>query len=284
MGRSNEAHVKWLKELGSMRGGEMKLAALLAEPPSEDAGADSGPDLIDEQGVARADSKRPGGPEVPPRSTDKEQQSKRDNWKPTNFPPGVPDKDEQDKRDNRNDSGAFKGKTVTVKDPRKPKNQPPKGKAQPLRIVLVSSGIKVDGPEPRTPVVIQGEIPIGSNSKADADAILKAIEKEEFKVSIGGVPAKVELRSAEGYKPDKSRFAIKIWIRTSIPTIERPGKDEIVDAPVVVQIGDISSDGKATIKVHYKPPPPKDPKTPAPTGFEPLDVLKRPLFPKGTAK
>jgi len=255
----DEAKLNWLKRLGVPDATITTLSANRGEgapnrlnqpgqaAPAEPVGgnADSVPDLINEQGVAWGDTKKPVG---------------------TGFPAGIPDKDEQDKRDNRNDSAAPKGKMVPVKFPKKSKKQPTRGNALPLRIVLDSSGIKATGPEPKTAVDIQGEIPIESNAKEDLDAILKAIEKEEIKVSIGSVPAKVELRSAEGYKPDKSRFAIKIWIRTSIPTIERPGKDEIVDAPVVVRIGDISSDGKATIKVHYKPPPSKDAKPRAPIG------------------
>jgi len=277
MSTIDEAKLSWLKRLGVPDATITILSANRGEgapnrlnqpgqaAPAEPVGgnADSVPDLINEQGVARGDTKKPVG---------------------TGFPAGIPDKDEQDKRDNRNDSGAPKGKMVPVRLPKKSKKQPPKGKALPLRIVLDSGGIKATGPEPKTAVDIQGEIPIESNAKEDLDAILKAIEKEEIKVSIGSVPAKVELRSAERNSKADKRLAIKVWIRTSIPTIERPGKDEIVDAPVVVRIGDISSDGKATIKVHYKPPPSKDAKPRAPIGLEALDVLNRPVGPKGPAK
>jgi len=278
MSTVDEAKLSWLKTLGVP---DATITALSAKggtgAPAEPVGgnADSVPDIINGD-VARADTEQRDGTEVPPRNTDKEQQSKRDNWKPTSFPPGVPDKDEQDRRDNRNDSGAFKGKTVTVKDPRKPKNQPPKGKAQPLRLVLDSKGITAAGREPGKAVKIQGEILFESNANVkDVDAILKAIEKEAIKVSIGGVTAKVELRLVERNDKSDKRFAIKVFVLTSIPTIERPAKDDYGDAPVVVQIGDdIRSDGKATIKVQYKPSPSKDPKTPAPTGSEVLDLVK----------
>jgi hypothetical protein len=63
MGRSNEAHVKWLREFVSKGSRGAKLAALLAEPPS-DADAGPVPDLINGQGLVRADTKgtlAPGG-------------------------------------------------------------------------------------------------------------------------------------------------------------------------------------------------------------------------------
>ena len=78
--------------------------------------ADSVPDLLNEQGVERADTKEPPG---------------------SGFPVGIPAKDEQDKRDNRNDSAP--GKTVPVK---KSPNHPTSGKPPQLRMVLDSSGSK----------------------------------------------------------------------------------------------------------------------------------------------
>src|SRR5207248_3360101 len=133
-----------------------------------------GHDLINGQGVARADTKQRDGPEVPLRNPDKEQQSKRENWKPTNFPPGVGDKDEQDQGENRKETSKTKTKMVDAnvvkkvlrKIFKKDKKPPAGGKAVPLRLVLDSSGITPAGTEPGKAVDIQGEIPFEPNANA----------------------------------------------------------------------------------------------------------------------
>jgi hypothetical protein len=142
-----------------------------------------------------------------------------------------------------------------------------KGKVFTLRMNLKPGSAKAASPETGADIEIEGQISIPSDAKPeDVTATTKAIKDAKIEVMVLASPTyTVKVLSVEdnyipdkmGLKPPPTVRYLTVRLKTAMPPMFHQGKDEVIDAPVRVEMNHVGSEGEAKVKAHFQPFPAK---------------------------
>jgi len=134
-----------------------------------------------------------------------------------------------------------------------------------LQLNLRPGSAKAASPETGADLEIEGQISVPMDAKPeDVSATIKAIKDAQIEVMVLGSPTyTVKVLSVQdnsrpapyGLSPPPT--ALTVRLKTAMPPMFHQGKDEVIDAPVRVEINHVGSDGEAKVKAHFQPFPQK---------------------------